>query len=96
MDLTDDDAVAKSQFPPADLMSMVFVLSAINPSQYEPVLKNIRRLLKPGGTVFFRDYAIYDHAMLRFKRDCKISDRFYVRQDGTFSYYFDLGKLMEG
>uniref|UniRef100_A0A914CC79 tRNA N(3)-methylcytidine methyltransferase n=1 Tax=Acrobeloides nanus TaxID=290746 RepID=A0A914CC79_9BILA len=88
LDITDEDAVAGLQLPSADLISLVFVLSAISPNKHETVLKNIHRLLKPGGFVVFRDYAIYDHAMLRFKRDCKIEDRFYVRQDGTCAYYF--------
>ena len=40
----------------------------------------------------FRDYALYDHAMLRFSRGHKISENFYMRQDGTRVYYFSEGK----
>lgn len=40
----------------------------------------------------FRDYGLYDHAMLRFSKGHKISDNFYVRQDGTRAYYFSEGQ----
>ena len=51
------------------------------------------KVLKPGGLLFFRDYGLYDHAMLRFSPANKLSDNFYVRQDGTRAYYFSKGKL---
>ena len=38
-----------------------------------------------------RDYGLYDHAMLRFAPGHKISENFYVRQDGTRAYYFSEG-----
>ena len=47
--------------------------------------------MKPGGVLLFRDYGLYDHAMLRFGRGHKIADNFYVRQDGTRAYYFSEG-----
>lgn len=49
------------------------------------------QVLKPGGMLLFRDYGLYDHAMLRFGRGHKLSDHFYVRQDGTRAYYFSEG-----
>ena len=51
------------------------------------------QILKPGGLLFFRDYGLYDHAMLRFNPRNKLSDNFYVRQDGTRAYYFSKGRL---
>ena len=44
--------------------------------------------------MLFRDYGLYDHAMLRFAPGHKISENFYVRQDGTRAYYFTTGQLI--
>ena len=35
----------------------------------------------------------YDEAQLRFKKGSKLEDNFYVRQDGTCAYYFDISEL---
>ena len=71
-----------------DIVSCVFVLSAVHPNKHGTVLKNISSVLKPGGCLLFRDYGIGDMAMIRFGPGSKISDRFYKRQDGTRSYFF--------
>ncbi|XP_055642725.1 tRNA N(3)-methylcytidine methyltransferase METTL6 [Toxorhynchites rutilus septentrionalis] len=71
-----------------DIATLIFVLSAIHPDKFSLVIKNIFRLMRPGGTVLFRDYGLYDMAQLRFKPGHKIAENFYMRQDGTRSYYF--------
>ena len=65
------------------------VLDNVKPCIYHT--QNIQ-VLKPGGLVLFRDYGLYDHAMLRFSKGHKISEHFYVRQDGTRAYYFMCGE----
>jgi len=42
--------------------------------------------------IIFRDYGLYDHAMIRFGPGHKLDDRLYVRQDGTRSYFFTCGE----
>lgn len=76
-----------------DIISMIFVLSAIHPEKFSKVLTNLRRLLKPDGMLLFRDYGRHDMAQIRFKAGNKIADNFYVRQDGTRSYYFTIEEL---
>lgn len=52
----------------------------------------VLKVLKPGGMVLFRDYGLNDHAMLRFKAGSKLGENFYVRQDGTRSFFFSKGQ----
>lgn len=99
-DLTDDklDLMKELDGKQMDLVSSIFVLSAVDPRNTREFVKNIFEALKPGGLVLFRDYAIYDKAMLRFNENSKICDQFYVRQDGTRAYFFSreqLGDLFE-
>lgn len=100
-DLTDDKVDFSKELDgrQMDLVSLVFVLSAVDPQNMAKFVENIsKKIIKPGGLVLFRDYAIYDKAMLRFNEQSKICDQFYVRQDGTRAYFFakeQLSKLFE-
>ncbi|XP_071958314.1 tRNA N(3)-cytidine methyltransferase METTL6-like [Antedon mediterranea] len=87
-DLTKDELMDNIPEGSVDMTSMLFVLSAIHPEKMADVFKNIYKVLKPGGVLLFRDYGLYDHAMLRFSKGHKISENFYVRQDGTRAFYF--------
>ncbi|CAF1428407.1 unnamed protein product, partial [Didymodactylos carnosus] len=80
-----------------DIVSMVFVLSAIHPDKMKQVLNNVYNVLKPNGCILFRDYGLHDYAMLRFskQRQHKLENNFYVRQDGTRAYFFSLNYIEE-
>ncbi|KAM9403969.1 tRNA N(3)-cytidine methyltransferase METTL6 [Salvelinus alpinus] len=87
-DLTKDDLRGNIPVGCVDVATLIFVLSAIHPDKMQQALDNIYRVLKPGGIILFRDYGLYDHAMMRFKAGNKLGENFYVRQDGTRSYFF--------
>uniref|UniRef100_A0AAA9T1T9 Methyltransferase 6, tRNA N3-cytidine n=2 Tax=Bos TaxID=9903 RepID=A0AAA9T1T9_BOVIN len=87
-DLTKDDLLEHVPPESVDVVTLIFVLSAVHPDKMHLVLQNIYKVLKPGKSVLFRDYGLYDHAMLRFKAGSKLAENFYVRQDGTRSYFF--------
>ncbi|XP_004692245.2 PREDICTED: methyltransferase-like protein 6 isoform X2 [Condylura cristata] len=87
-DLTKDDLLEHVPPESVDVVTLIFVLSAVHPDKMHLVLQNIYKVLKPGKSILFRDYGLYDHAMLRFKAGSKLGENFYVRQDGTRSYFF--------
>ncbi|KAL4719062.1 hypothetical protein ACJJTC_015401 [Scirpophaga incertulas] len=87
-DLTTDELFENISKNSMDIASLIFVLSAIHPQMWTRVAKSAFQALRPGGVLLFRDYGRYDMAQLRFKPGHKIADNFYMRQDGTRTYYF--------
>ncbi|KAL0481284.1 methyltransferase-like protein [Acrasis kona] len=74
-----------------DFITLIFVLSAIPPSKIESAMRKVIRALKPGGVIFFRDYARGDLAQKQMsERDGykTIQDNLYMRGDFTMTYYF--------
>lgn len=92
-DITTNDVFESVQEKSIDIATLIFVLSAIHPEKFVTTLKTIYKLLKPGGLLLFRDYGLHDMAQLRFKPGHKIGKNFYMRQDGTRSFYFSLHYL---
>lgn len=68
----------------------MFVLSAIVPEKHEFVIKKIYEAMDEDGILYFRDYALYDMAQMRFakKKKNKVSDNLYMRNDKTLAYFF--------
>ncbi|GAA5859979.1 hypothetical protein JCM1840_001825 [Sporobolomyces johnsonii] len=49
-----------------DIVSSIFVLSALAPRNHAKAVQTLISLLAPGGSLLFRDYALHDEAQLRF------------------------------
>jgi 2-polyprenyl-3-methyl-5-hydroxy-6-metoxy-1,4-benzoquinol methylase len=87
LDLVKDDIPNKNN----DYGILMFVLSAIKPEEHEKVVEKISKVINKGGILYFRDYARYDMAQLRFaqRKKNKVGDNLYMRKDKTLSYFFD-------
>ena len=84
-DITDENALQQIPEASIDIVTLIFVLSAIHPKHFDTVLGNLFTVLKPQAVVLFRDYGLYDMTQLRFKPGHKIVENLYMRQDGTRS-----------
>jgi len=91
--------IVKDSFPEQvasgtmDFVMVMFVMSAIHPDHHLVVFKKLFDSLKPGGFLFFRDYGLYDMAQVRLKGESRLGHKFYVRCDGTRTYFFELEEL---
>ncbi|KAL9098045.1 MAG: hypothetical protein Q9187_009743, partial [Circinaria calcarea] len=94
-----DIASATETLPPGvdegsiDVVLLIFIFSALNPSQWDQAVRNVWKALKPGGELCLRDYGRGDLAQVRFKKGRWLEDNFYVRGDGTRVYFFEAEEL---
>lgn len=85
-DITSEDVFSVVPLNTVDIVTLIFVLSAIHPDKFLLSLQNIFKVLKPGAVLLLRDYGLFDMAQIRFKPGNKIAENFYMRQDGTRYY----------
>lgn len=93
LDVVEDEI----SFPSCDYGILMFVLSAVKPENHKKVLLKIAEKINKGGILYFRDYARYDLAQLRFasRKKNKVGDNLYMRKDKTLSYFFDKKEIEE-
>ena len=91
LDLVKDEIPNKEN----DYGILMFVLSAIKPEEHEKVIEKISKVINKGGILYFRDYARYDMAQIRFakRKKNKVGENLYMRKDKTLSYFFDKNEI---
>lgn len=100
-DVWDVAGTGENALPPGvepesvDVVIMIFIFSALKPTQWLQAVKNIFSILKPGGIVLFRDYGRGDLAQVRFKKGRYLEENFYIRGDGTRVYFFEEEELRD-
>ena len=90
-DVTKDDLLENVPERSVDIVTLIFVISAIPPNKLKQSIENICKTLKPGAQVLVRDYAAGDLAEVRLekkKSHRKLDENYYIRGDGTFVHYF--------
>jgi methyltransferase-like protein 6 len=94
-DITQGDILEFVPKESIDVLTCVFVLSAIPPEKIDYCVGQLSLVLKKGGVLLLRDYGKYDQAQLRFKKENYVKDNLYARHDGTFSFFFTKEFIVE-
>jgi tRNAThr (cytosine32-N3)-methyltransferase len=92
-DITSDELPTGLSEGSVDIVILIFIFSALSPKEWSTAVRNVYRILKPGGEVLFRDYGRGDMAQVRFRKGRYLEENFYIRGDGTRVYFFDVDEL---
>ena len=94
-DITQQSDVPQPCIDSANVTTLLFCLSAIDPDKMPAAVTNVASILKSGGTLLFRDYGRYDEAQMKLgtSRNKCLKENFYQKYDGTKCYYFTLEDL---
>ena len=78
-----------------DVASLLFCLSAIDPELQLQAVRNVASIVKPGGTIVFRDYGRLDESQVKLgsQRQKMMKENFYVKHDATKCYFFTTNDL---
>ncbi|WVR04795.1 hypothetical protein IAU60_001807 [Kwoniella sp. DSM 27419] len=79
-----------------DVISVIFVLSALHPREWKQAIHNLYTALRPGGLLLIRDYGRHDLAQLRIRKNRLLdpeTPNLYIRGDGTRVYFFEKEEL---
>eukprot|EP00915_Cephaloidophora_sp_WS-2016_P011730 GHVH01017135.1.p1 GENE.GHVH01017135.1~~GHVH01017135.1.p1 ORF type:complete len:571 (-),score=86.14 GHVH01017135.1:468-2180(-) len=80
----------------ADVVCLIFCLSALPVYQQTEAAKRVTDLIVPGGHLCFRDYGRYDELQLKFAKSetaKQVDPNSYVRGDNTLQYYWTLSEV---
>jgi methyltransferase-like protein 6 len=87
-----------------DVVLLTFVLSALSPGQMAEAIGHVVDVIRPGGYLCFRDYAIGDMKVAgeegtglavkgALSDDVWLGGRCFRRDDGTLSYFFNAAEV---
>ncbi|KAL0354522.1 UNVERIFIED_CONTAM: tRNA N(3)-methylcytidine methyltransferase METTL6 [Sesamum radiatum] len=65
-DVANDELCEKILPSSVDIVTLIFILSAVSPEKMPFVLQNLKKVLKPNGHILVRDYAVGDSAQCSF------------------------------
>ncbi|PVV03891.1 hypothetical protein BB560_001619 [Smittium megazygosporum] len=94
-DISKDSLPSNLASSSVDTITCIFVLSALHPKEIKTAISNMYKLLKPGGSILFRDYGRHDLAQLRFKANRLLEPNFYIRGDGTRVFFFSNSDIVD-
>eukprot|EP00347_Sterkiella_histriomuscorum_P012412 403368679 len=82
-----------------DFVTMIFFLSAIHPQEHKNVVQKLADRMNLGGVILFRDYGLFDLAMMRFIKKKKgiidLQQMIFQRGDKTLACFFTMEQIIK-